>query len=63
MQRPYNTFSVFVEAIKNSDQKCHTALVERVEAKVLDKDLALQKAQLTDVTTGNVKYVSYALFL
>lgn len=63
MQRPYNTFSVFVEAIKHSDQKCHSSLVERVEVKVLDKDLTLQKAQLTDVRTGNVKYVSYALFL
>ncbi|VDI28090.1 Hypothetical predicted protein, partial [Mytilus galloprovincialis] len=51
MQRPYNTFFVFVEAIKNSDQKCHSSLVERMEAKVLDKDLILQKAQLTDETT------------
>ncbi|CAC5360487.1 unnamed protein product [Mytilus coruscus] len=52
MHRPYNTFTVFVEAMKNSDQKCHTSLVERMEAKVLDKDLTLQNAQLTDETTG-----------
>ncbi|CAG2198304.1 unnamed protein product [Mytilus edulis] len=52
MHRPYNTFFVFVEAMKNSDQKCHSSLVERMEAKVLDKDLTLQKAQLTDETTG-----------
>ncbi|XP_071139683.1 uncharacterized protein [Mytilus edulis] len=52
MHRPYNTFSDFVEAIKNSDQKCHTALIARMEVKVLDKDITLQKAQLTDATTG-----------
>ncbi|XP_063437940.1 uncharacterized protein LOC134718983 [Mytilus trossulus] len=52
MHRPYNTFPDFVETMKKSDQKCHSSLVERMEAKVLDKDLTLQKAQLTDETTG-----------
>ncbi|XP_052084022.1 uncharacterized protein LOC127721325 isoform X2 [Mytilus californianus] len=53
MHRPYNTFTIFVDAMKNSDQKCHTSLVERMEAIVLDKDLTLRNAQLTDETTGN----------
>ncbi|CAG2206140.1 unnamed protein product [Mytilus edulis] len=45
MHRPYHTFTLFVEALKESDQKCHIALVANMMTKVTDKSLTLQHVQ------------------
>ncbi|CAC5360488.1 unnamed protein product [Mytilus coruscus] len=46
--RPYNTLGGLVEAMKESDQKSHTLLLSKMEAKVEDNVMTLQNAPLID---------------
>lgn len=52
MHRPYNTFNIFVEAVKESDQQCHTQLVTNMEAIVTDKVLTLKNVPQKDEIAG-----------
>ncbi|CAG2224382.1 unnamed protein product [Mytilus edulis] len=64
MYRPYHTFNIFVEALKESDQKCHTALLANMEAKITDKSLTLQqpiqyKEDIADIEKQTVKLIKW----
>lgn len=54
MQRPYNTFDMFVEVMKESDQKCHTSLVVNMKAQLTDKDSSSMKEQHNENITGTL---------
>lgn len=49
MNRPYNTFNVFVEALKDTQQD---EFVASIKAQVSDKDLTLQNLLITDDIEG-----------
>ncbi|XP_052084041.1 uncharacterized protein LOC127721329 [Mytilus californianus] len=63
IRRPYNTFSALVEAMQGSDQKCHTLLLAKMEAKVADNVMTLQKAPhkdgLADIETQTIKLIKW----
>ncbi|CAG2198315.1 unnamed protein product [Mytilus edulis] len=48
INRPYNTLGILVEAMKESEQKSHTLLLSKMEAKVEDNVMTLQNAPLID---------------
>lgn len=54
MQRPYNTFDMFVEVMKESDQKCYTSLVVNMKAKLTDKDSSTMKEQHNENIAGTL---------
>ncbi|VDI31749.1 Hypothetical predicted protein [Mytilus galloprovincialis] len=63
MHRPYNAFNIFVEAMKESDQQCHTQLVTNMEAIVTDKVLTLknvpQKDEIAGIEKQTVKLIKW----
>ncbi|CAC5380301.1 unnamed protein product [Mytilus coruscus] len=52
MHRPYNTFNIFVEAMKESEQECNTLLVADLESIVTDKILILKNVPTQDDIAG-----------
>lgn len=51
--RPYNTLGMLVEAMKESDQKCHTLLLANMVAKVPDIDVTLPQLPHKYEISGN----------
>lgn len=49
MNRPYNTFNMFVEAMRHTQQD---EFVESMKTQVSDKDMALQNLLITDDIEG-----------
>lgn len=52
MQRPYNTFNMFVEAMKESDQECHSSLVVNMKAMFSNKVLIEQNIPYNEDIAG-----------
>lgn len=52
--RPYNTLGGLVEAMEESDQKSHSFLLSKMQAKVEDNVMTLQNAPLIDGLSGNL---------
>ncbi|CAC5380299.1 unnamed protein product [Mytilus coruscus] len=60
MHRPYNTFNMFVEAVKESDQQCHTSLVVNMESRFSDKISKVpHKKDIADVEKQTVKLIKW----
>ncbi|XP_076080667.1 uncharacterized protein LOC143051655 [Mytilus galloprovincialis] len=55
--RPYNTLGGLVEAMKESDQRSHSLLLSKMEAKVEDNVMTLQNAPIIDGVSDTEKQI------